>query len=42
MQPDLTPWLEKEKEKEMKFIEKIHHLQKNVHEILEQTTKKYK
>ena len=31
-----------DKDKAMKFIDRIHHLQQQVHEILEQTTKKYK
>ena len=42
MQSNQVPCLDKEKEKAMRFIDKIHQLQKKVHEILEQTTKKYK
>ena len=42
MQPDLVPCLDKEKDKAMKFIDRIHHLQQQVHDSLEQTTKKYK
>ena len=42
MQPNLAPYLDKEKDKSINFIDKIHHLQQEVHEILEQTTKKYK
>ena len=42
MQPNLVSCLDKEKDKEMKFIDRIHHLQQQVHEILEQTTNKYK
>ena len=42
MQSNLVPCLDKEKDRAIKFIDKIHHLQQQVHEILEKTNKKYK
>lgn len=42
IQPDLVPHVGKEEDKATQFIDRIHHLQQQVHVILEHTNKKYK